>query len=149
MPPTHAPPVGVWLISGVNYVPDEDGILVMLREGRCVQFPTSITPPGKNPVMRLWYACPDAKTIRFRMRPHGDEWLRFVENTPQGWSLIYEEGTERVEYPCRAATPEDLPDWFPEMLAENLKKMEAMEDKEDKGDPAEQAAPSDGDEPSK
>ena len=138
MHPIEAPPVGIWLISGLNFVPDEDGILVMLPDGRSVQFPTSNTPPQKHPVCRGWYSCPDAQSIRFSLRPEGEGWLRFIEITSEGWTMVAEGEKGRIEYPCKAAVPEDLPPWYPEMLERNLKKMTAMEGKNEL---AEQAAP--------
>lgn len=130
MSPPIDPPFGVWFISGLDIVPGEAGILVMLRNGRCVQFPTSVTPPLKHPIQRLWFTCSDAGTIRFRMKPDGNEWLRFIENTVQGWTMVSDDEHGRLEFPCRPANPGDLPDWYPEMLEKCLKKMDLLEHQE-------------------
>jgi hypothetical protein len=125
MHPTNAPPLGTWFISGIGVVPDEDGILVMLPDGRCVQFPSSVTRPQMNQTFRLWYSCPDANTIRFRMKPDGKEWLRHIELTDEGWTMICDDERGRGEFPCKSAKHEELPAWFSEMLDENLSRMAA------------------------
>lgn len=126
---TDAPPLGRWFISGIGVVPDEDGILVMLPEGRCVQFPSSVSRPLLNQTLRLWYSCPDANTIRFKMKPDGHEWLRYIERTHEGWTMICDDERGRVAFPCRSTTSEELPDWFSEMLEKNLAMMAVLTDK--------------------
>lgn len=119
--------LGTWFITGLNVVCDEDGILVILPDGRSVQFQSSITPPRMNQIMRLWYSRPDESTIRFRMRPDADGWLRFIEITPEGWSLIADDDRGRHEFPCRPAQPSELPYWYSDMMKKSLEKMATLE----------------------
>jgi hypothetical protein len=124
---TNSPPIGTWFIAGIGVVPDEDGILVVLPDGRCVQFPSSVTRPQINQTFRLWYSCPDAATIRFRVKPDGEEWLRTIQTTADGWVMISDDERGRGEFPCKIATLDDLPDWFPEMMDKNLQLMATVE----------------------
>jgi len=130
MRPVDSPPIGTWIISGIGVVPDEDGILVVLPDGRCVQFPSSVTRPQINQTFRLWYSRPDAATIRFRMKPDGEEWLRSIQTAADGWTMICDDGRGRSEFPCKSASPDDLPEWFSELLDKNLQMMATLEDKE-------------------
>lgn len=122
----NTPPIGIWFISGIGFVTDEDGILVMFPDGRCVQFPSSVTRPQMNQTFRLWYSCPDTNTIRYRMRPDGEDWIRHIRRTAEGWTMICDDERGRGEFPCRNARPEELPDWFSEMLDKNLTRMAAL-----------------------
>lgn len=126
MSETDTTPIGTWFISDIGFVPDEDGILVMLPNGLCVQFPSSVTRPLMNQTLRLWYSCPDANTIQYRMKPDGQYWIRHIQRTTGGWMMICDDERGRGEFSCRIAKPEELPDWFPEMLEKNLAKMAAL-----------------------
>ena len=119
--------LGTWFIGDIGCVPDEDGILVMLAGGRAIQFPSSITRPQSNLIHRLWFSCPDANSIRFRGRPDVDGWIRYIERTATGWSMISNNHGERRIFPCRLARTEDLPEWHTEMLESHLAKMDALE----------------------
>lgn len=131
MQTTDTPPIGTWFISGIGLVPDEDGILVMLPDGRCVQFPSSVTRPQMKQTFRLWYSCPDANTIRYRMKPDGEDWIRQIQRTDGGWTMICDDERGSGEFPCKSAKPEELPDWFLEMLEKNLTRMTALANTEE------------------
>ncbi len=45
--------------------------------------------------------------------------------------MTAEDESGRYEYPCRRAKPEDLPDWFSELLDKNLSKMAEIEGKKE------------------
>jgi hypothetical protein len=119
--------VGTWFIAGLNVVGDEDGILVFLPDGRAVQFQSSITPPRMNQTMRFWYSQPDENSIRIRVSSDSDGWLRFIEITPEGWSLVSDDDRGRREFPCRPAQPSELPHWYSDMTERSLEMMATPE----------------------
>ena len=119
--------LGTWFIAGLNVVGDEDGILAILPDGRAVQFQSSITPPRMNQTMRFWYSRPDENSIRFRMSPDAEGWLRFIKVTRKGWSLVSDDDRGRHEFPCRPAQPFELPSWYSDMMEKNLEMMAALE----------------------
>jgi len=121
--------LGTWFIAGLNVVGDEDGILVILPDGRAVQFQSSITPPRMNQTMHFWYSRPDEGSIRFRMSPDADGWLRFIKITPEGWSLVSDDDRGRHEFPCRRTQPLELPNWYSDMMEKSLEIMATLETK--------------------
>jgi hypothetical protein len=134
--------IGTWFISGSGF--DEDGILVLRTDGICIQFLSSISRPLNSQTLRLWYSCPDEDTLQFKMKPDGKEGLRHIrqiERTATGWTMVYSDEHGRKEFPCRIAKPDELPDWFQEMMDKNLVKMAALASKDST---AEQASTSNG-----
>tara|TARA_B110000285_G_C14738970_1_gene429901 strand:+ start:142 stop:567 length:426 start_codon:yes stop_codon:yes gene_type:complete len=117
---------GTWYIDGMPF--DEDGILVIMKDGRTIQFPTSVTKPRMNQTMRLWHSGFDGESIQFRNAPHGRGWLRRIELSSNGWDMIADSDGEISRFHCQRADLASLPDWYPEMLEKNLTKMSALED---------------------
>lgn len=128
---TNSDLTGAWFMSNIGVFPDEDGILVFRPDGICIQFPSSVTVPPIGQTFRLWYSFPDMNTIQFKMTPDGREWLRFIERNDTGWTMVCDEELNKVrhhkKFPCRVAKPEELPDWFDEMLEKNLMKIDTRE----------------------
>lgn len=127
-------PFGTWFVSNLDIVPGEEGLLVLLPDGRCVQFPTSIIPPSMHQTQRLWFTCVDDRTLRFRREPSGSEWLRYIQRTEEGeveeWTMISDDPDHgRHEFPFRPAREKDLPAWYSEMLEKTLQKMAEAFDK--------------------
>lgn len=130
MHPKDSNLLGTWFMSNVDVFPDEDGILVFRPDGICIQFPSSVTRPPIGQTFRLWYSLPDMNTIEYKMKPDGREWFRFVERNETGWTMVCDEELSNVRYykkfPCRRAIPEELPEWFDEMMEKNLAKMASL-----------------------
>lgn len=112
---------GVWLIDVRIF--DEPGILVMLSDGRAVQFPTSRLKPGLQQTMRLWYSDYDGKQVRFRPCQSAKGWVRGVEPADDGWIMTAETEREQLRFHCTQLSAELFPDWYQAMLAMNLEKM--------------------------
>ena len=116
---------GVWLIDGMPF--DELGLLVIMRNGRTVQFPTSIKRPRLNQTMRLWHSDFDGETIRFKGSPEGLGWIRGVEFSSRGWFMIANPNGQSSRFHCYPADLFSLPTWYNEMLEKNLEKMAEIE----------------------
>ena len=117
---------GVWYIDGMPF--DEDGILVIMTDGRTIQFPTSVAKPRMNETMRLWHSGFDGESIQFRDAPDSQGWLRRVELASNGWDMIADSKGKISRFHCQRADLASLPDWYPEMLEKNLTKMSDLED---------------------
>lgn len=130
MHPQDSDLIGTWFMSNVGVFPDGDGILVFRPDGICIQFPSSVTLPPIGQTFRLWFSLPDMNTIEYRMKLGGREWLRRIERNDTGWTMICDEELNKVrhykKFPCRLAKPEELPDWFEEMMEKNLAKMASL-----------------------
>ena len=117
----HTDIEGVWLIDVRIF--DEPGILVMLSDGRAVQFPTSRLKPRLQQTMRLWYSDYDGKQVRFRPCQSAKGWVRGVEPADDGWIMTAETEREQLRFHCTKLSAELFPDWYQAMLAMNLEKM--------------------------
>ena len=130
MQPEASDILGTWFMSNVEAFPDEDGILVFRPDGICIQFPSSVTRPPMGQTFRLWYSLPDKNIIEYKMKPDGRAWFRSVERHETGWTMVCDEELSNVrhyqKFPCRRAMPEELPDWFHEMMEKNLAKMASL-----------------------
>ena len=118
---------GVWLIDIRIF--DEPGILVMLSDGRAVQFPTSQSKPRLQQPMRLWHSVYDGKQVRFRPCQSAKGWVRGVEPAQDGWIMTTETEREQLRFHCTKLFAELFPDWYEAMLAINLEKMTVEEKK--------------------
>jgi hypothetical protein len=117
--------VGNWFIG--NMPSGEEGILVITPDGRVVQFPSSLTKPRKNQVMRLWISEDKNSHVRFRASPSGAGWLRRLEMRGGEWTMIATNENSESEFPCRPALPASFPPWFDESLGQNLALMQERE----------------------
>ncbi|MFT5469879.1 MAG: hypothetical protein ACI8UO_005002 [Verrucomicrobiales bacterium] len=123
--------VGTWYIDGMPF--GEDGILVIMQDGRTIQFPTSITKPHMNQTMRMWHSAFDGESIRFRNSPNGSSWHRGVEASSTGWAMIAESDGKISRFHCCSADLKTLPIWFSEMLEKNLARMSQLEQEQNNG----------------
>ena len=119
---------GVWLVDTEPL--GEPCILVIMPDGRTVQFPTSVSKPRVNQTMRLWHSEHDGTQICFRPSPSAEGWLRGIEEAEYGWVMTAETNGEQSRFHCIEFPPHLLPDWYEEMLAINLEKMADVERRE-------------------
>jgi hypothetical protein len=120
--------IGTWLIDGLPY--GEDGILVITPDFRVVQFPTSVTLPQMSQTHRLWGAIEGDDHLRFRPTPESEGWLRRVEITEMGWTMIAIHDGSEHRFNCRQVSAAFLPSWYPEQLDKNLRRMAETEAKQ-------------------
>lgn len=112
---------GIWL---VDHKPlGEPCILVIMKGGRTVQFPTSRTLPKLNQTMRLWHTDYDGSQIRFKPSPTAEGWIRGIESTKTGWNIIALENGATIRFHCTPIATKDLPSWYEQMLIRNLELM--------------------------
>lgn len=116
---------GIWLINGKTL--DESCILVIMEDGRTIQFPNSETRPGLNRTMRLWHSEYTGSQIRFRPSPTAEGWLRGVEPAENSWTLIAQQDESPIHFQCTPLATEDLPNWYEERLTKNLACMKKTE----------------------
>lgn len=116
---------GIWKIDTEPF--GEPCILIITPAGRTIQFPTSVSSPSMNQTMRLWHSDYDGAQVRFRPSPSAEGWLRGVKPVKDGWIMTAERDGEHSSFHCVPMRPQDLPDWYDEMLEKNLKKMEQTE----------------------
>ena len=121
--------VGVWFVDGLQF--GEEGILVVTAEGRVVQFSTSVTPPEKYPIHRLWMVPEGDHQVRFSASPRRGSWTRGIEWGESGWTMIAFHDQREIRYGCKRASEDRLPDWFSEMLEKSLAWMVEREGQED------------------
>ncbi|MDP0490785.1 MAG: hypothetical protein Q7Q71_07035 [Verrucomicrobiota bacterium JB023] len=116
---------GVWLIDTEPF--GEPCILVIMADGRTVQFPKSSSKPRANQTMRLWHSEYDGKQVRFRPSPSAEGWFRGIEAADDGWVMTAETDGVKSRFHCTPFPSHLLPEWYEEMLAINLEKMAAFE----------------------
>lgn len=79
-------------------------------------------------------------TIEYKTKPNGRVWFRFIERYETGWTMVCDEELSNVrhykKFPCRRAIPEELPEWFDEMMEESLSKMASLVKSESTAEPA-------------
>ncbi|RYD22525.1 MAG: hypothetical protein EOP88_07690 [Verrucomicrobiaceae bacterium] len=114
---------GTWFVSGRHF--HGEGILVITPDGRVVQFQSAVKMPRKNETLRLHVAADVDGHLRFRRSPDDAGWLRGIEFSGPGWTMIAHENGEEFRFPCRHASAPFLPDWFEEQLAVNLDLLDA------------------------
>ena len=118
---SHPDIEGSWLI---DYEPfEEPCLLIIMPDGRTVQFLTSVTKPRINQTMRLWHSEYDGKRVRFRPSPSAEGWFRGAEITDDGWVMTAEANGEQSRFHCSVFPAHLFPDWYEEMLTINLEKM--------------------------
>ena len=121
----HTDIEGVWLIDVRIF--DEPGILVIMADGRAVQFPSSRSKPRFLQTMRLWYSDYDGKQVRLRSSQSAEGWVRGIEQADDGWIMTSETERGQLRFHCTKLSAELFPDWYESMLDMNLEKMAADE----------------------
>jgi len=122
---SHTDIEGVWLVDTEPH--GEPCILVIMPDGRTVQFPTSVTMPRLNQTMRLWHSSYDGIRVRFRPSPSAEGWFRGIETVDDGWVMTAEADGEQSRFHCKPFPEHLLPDWYEDMLIKNLEKMADIE----------------------
>lgn len=121
--------VGTWFVDGMSF--GEEGILVITKEGRVVQFSTSVTPPEQYPIHRLWMSADVDDHVRFSASPKKPGWLRRIEWNESGWTMIAIQDQIECRFRCRSASPASLPSWFPMLLHKSLLWMSEYESRQE------------------
>lgn len=114
---------GTWFVSGRHF--QGEGILVITADGRVVQFQSAVAEPRKRETIRLLVAADGDGQLRFRRSAADAGWLRGVEFSGPGWTLVAHQNGEEFRFPCRHASAPFLPEWFAEHLAANLDLLDA------------------------
>ena len=110
--------IGIWYIDNMPY--NENGILVIHRDGCVVQFPTSVTKPKMNQTMRLWFSEFTGDSVIFSGSPDAPGWLRRLEAVGDDWDMVAESEDDTHRFRCTVADAATLPWWYSEMLEKNL-----------------------------